>query len=289
MNLPELLREHGVPFRNASEHHHVTHGWLGADCPFCSPNSGHFRLGIKLDDLRCSCWSCGWHPTIPTLAELTGLPFHQLRGMLEGLDTPRREEEVHGKLVLPEGLGALLPAHRDYLAGRGIDPDDAGDRWGCRGLGIAPRLQWRVWIPARSRGKTASWTTRSIAENPKLRYVSARPEQESLSLKSLLLGEEHCSHAILVVEGPLDAMILGPGAVSTSGLTITRAQVNRMAKYPVRVICLDAEPVAQRVARKLCRALGAFPGQTFNICLESGKDPGSCSRRERREIQRRFL
>ncbi len=288
MNLTELLRETNVPFMMAGEHHHVSHGWAGTDCPFCSPGSGRFRLGIRLDDLRCSCWSCGWHPTLPTLAEVTGLPWGQLKELLEGLDTPQREETARGKLVLPYGLGPLLPAHQDYLAIRGIDPEQASEVWGCRGIGIAPRLQWRVWIPAMSQGKTSSWTTRSISENPRLRYISAKPSEEAAGLKTLLLGEEHCRHAILVVEGPLDAMALGPGAASTCGLTITKDQVNKIAKYPVRVICLDNEPVAQRVARKLCRALGAFPGQTFNIVLESGKDPSRTSKRELKEL-RRFL
>lgn len=286
MNLTEFLRDVNVPFVAAGEHHHVTANWIGIDCPHCSPDSGRFRLGIKLSDLRTSCWSCGWHPTLPTLAELTGLPFQQLKGMLEGLDTPPREELAQGKLILPDGLGPLLPAHRDYLAGRGIDPDEAAERWGCRGIGIAPQLQWRVWIPARDKGKTASWTTRSIAEKPKLRYASARPQEEAVKLKSLLLGEEHCLHAMILVEGPLDAMAIGPGAASTCGLTITQAQVNRIAKYPIRVICLDAEVVAQRVARKLCRALGAFPGQTFNICLESAKDPSRASKHELMELRR---
>ncbi len=289
MNLQELLREHNVPFMTAGEHHHTTQGWTSVDCCWCSPDSGRFRLGIKLDDLRCSCWSCGWHPTLATLAELTGLPWGQLKGMLEGLDQPQREEHVQGMLVLPDGLGPLLPAHRDYLAGRGIDPDRAAEMWGCRGIGIAPSLQWRVWIPARSRGKTVSWTTRSITESPRLRYVSARPTEEATGLKTLLLGEEHCRHAVMAVEGPLDAMVLGPGAVSTCGLTITKAQVNKIAKYPIRVVCLDAEPVAQRVARRLCRELGAFPGQTFNIMLESGKDPSRASKKELRELRRRFL
>lgn len=290
MNLPELLREQNVPHRAAHEHEHVTSGWVGTDCPFCSPGSGYFRLGIKLSDLRCSCWACGWHPTLATLAELTRLPWGRLKEMLEGLDTPPREEASQGQLVLPEGLGPLKPAHRDWLAGRGIDPDEAAEKWGCRGIGVAPRLQWRVWIPARdAQGKTVSWTTRSIAESPRLRYVSAGRGEEKVKLKHLLLGEEHLRHVALVVEGPLDAMVLGPGAVSTCGLSITPAQVNKISKYPVRVICLDAEVVAQRVARKLCRALGAFPGQTFNVELQTGKDPSRITKKERNELKRRFL
>jgi DNA primase len=91
------------------------------------------------------------------------------------------------------------------------------------------------------------------------------------------------------VEGPLDVWRIGPGAVCTCGTAFTRTQLARAVRFPVRAVCYDNEPTAQRRARKLVKQLEVFPGKTMLIQLESGKDPGSADESELCEMRRKIL
>ncbi len=289
MTLIELLQEYEIPFRQSGDSPHVTQGWVGVECPFCGIGTGKYGMGINTRVGSCSCWKCGVHRLYDVLHEITRLPYHELRSLLSGF-ARRDDRPTHrGKLRLPQGAGPLLPPHRDYLRSRGFaDPDQLASLWGLAGIGLAARLAWRIFIPASLSGKTLSWTTRSIADDCKLRYISAKPEEEIVPLKSLLFGLDLCRHAILVTEGPMDAMRIGPGAVCTFGLSYTQAQVRTIATFPIRAVVFDNESGALRRARKLCDDLAAFPGQTHYVEIDS-PDPGSASPKEVNRLRKAFL
>lgn len=289
MNFTELLSRHNIPYRRGGEHHHVSQGWVGFDCPFCGRGTGRFHMGFSLAKRITSCWRCGYHPAARTLAELLGIRYHEARELIGS--EPGWDLEYHGhkrgKLVLPWGLGPLLPAHVRYLRERGFDPEELQRLWGIQGIGIAHQLAWRIWIPVQLHGTVVSWTTRSLTDKG-VRYIAAKQEEEVVPAKTLLFGEDYARHAIIVTEGPFDVFRIGPGAVATMGTAITNGQVERISKYPVRVICLDTDWAAQRRAGKLCRLLAPFPGRTVNVTLDA-KDPGSASGREVQRLRRSFL
>ena len=244
-------------------------------------------MGYNLAKGYVHCWKCGKHSLTETMAELTGLSFKAARKQLGGLEIVRSKVKVErrGKLVMPSGVGPLQTAHVRYLEGRGFDVDELEDIWHVKGIGVAARLQWRIFIPIELHGETVSWTTRSINPDAELRYRSAAEEEEAVNHKTLLYGEDLARHAICVVEGPLDAWKIGPGSVATCGTSTTPAQLLRMSKYPVRGICFDNELAAQRRARALADALKVFPGDTFNIQLDS-KDAGEATDSELQQIRR---
>jgi hypothetical protein len=285
--LIDLLRERNVPTAPGG-HHHVTKGRVQIDCPVCTPGQRRWRLGIAETGRYASCWSCGRLPVVETLAAATGLPFGVVRERLKLLDTitPKRGPDLRGTLKVPKGVGPLLRAHRTYLERRRFDPDEVAEVWGVQGLGIAPKLQWRLFIPATLNGETVSWTTRALTDRTSARYISARPEDERLSLKSLLYGGDLTRHAVAVVEGPLDAWRIGPGAVATCGVVMSPEQELLIASYPLRVLCLDSDHAGQRKARRLMRKLGAFPGQTLNVVLESSKDAAGARHHEVRGVRK---
>ncbi len=290
MNLIEFLERFGIPFKREGEHHHVTRGWYGVDCPFCNSAPGNAKLGFNLESRGVSCWTCGRHKFSEAIEALVQKPWKEVSPLLDWTDrlfqfTPSRN--LRQRLVLPKGLGPLSPAHRDYLAGRGFDPDELVKLWGLRGIGLAAKLAWRIFIPATYRGETVSWTTRGITE-AEPRYLNASPEQEKMSLKSLLVGEEYVRNAIIVTEGPFDAIRIGPGAVSLCGIKFTQSQIARIAKYPVRVIAFDSDPVAQERARELCQELCGFVGKTSRVELDAA-DPGEATKREVTKLRKRFL
>ncbi len=190
---------------------------------------------------------------------------------------------------MPDGLGLLMAIHKNYLWDRGFDPEEMERLWGVMGIALnSGKLSWRIWIPVRFNGQIVSWTTRAVSDKHPMRYLNAKPTEESMSLKSLLFGEDYCRHSIVVTEGPFDAMRIGPGATCTFGTSYTQAQLAKIAKYPVRVVAFDSEPEAQRRSRELCSALECFEGKTYRVELNAS-DPGSATEKEIRQLRKKFL
>lgn len=283
----DILQKYHVPFRSEG-HEHCRPGWLQLDCPTCGQR-GHFRMGYNLRGKYLNCWSCGYRPLVDTLVSLTKAPWRELRALLGDVikereaDTRRRP----GKVIIPKGVEDFRDAHRRYLEDRGIDADAAANIWQAKGIGPFGVHRWTIFIPIHLYGEVVSWTTRRIAKHGK-RYRSAAFEQEIISAKELLYGEDFLRHAVICCEGPIDVWRIGPGAVATLGTAYTPSQVLRLSKYPRRVICFDSVDDAQRQARALCDQLAGFPGETYNVVLDA-KDAGEASESEIRELRQRFL
>lgn len=290
MNLPELLHSYGIPTAPTG-HHHVSRGWIGFDCPWCSPSSGRFRMGWRAG-AYCHCWTCGSKPLVDTLQELLRLPFRECLTFAKKLTAAVTDDYkpvgASGIVRMPQGRGNMSPIHRRYLRRRGFKPSELERLWELKGIGISMRLAWRILIPIRYQGEVVSWTTRAISDKAEVRYISARPEEEKVCHKTLLYGEHYCRHAVIVCEGPADVWRVGPGAVATFGTSYSREQVLRISKYPVRAIAYDNEPLAQRQAEQLCKDLSVFPGQTYRVELNAA-DPGEAGKREVEILRKRFL
>lgn len=286
----EFLKEHEIRFVQHGEHQHATEGWVNVDCSFCSKNSRHYRLGIPLSNpVFGVCWSCGSHPLAEAISETLDISIPKARKLLEGLecDYSYRTREKRSSLILPHGLCDMMPVHRNYLQKRGFDPDELASLWGVRAIGQEEKLAWRIFLPVHSYGEVVSWTTRSIMEYAPVRYMNARPEQERVSPKTLLFGEDYVrGDSIIVVEGPFDVYRIGPGAVATMGLSYSKEQILRMSRYKRRAVCFDNEPRAIKQAKRLCSQLEAFPGETNLLLLESGKDAGEASKKEINELRK---
>jgi len=226
---------------------------------------------------------------IETLVEHTGKTPAFIRSLLDGLNDGidfKDPEEKRGTLILPKGIGELLPAHQRYLKKRNFNFRSLSRLWGVKGLGIHATLPWRLFIPIHYHGKIVSWTTRSIS-NKGVRYLSAPADHEEINHKKLLYGEDHCRHAIIIHEGPIDVWRTGPGSVATCGTGFSRSQVLKICKYPIRVICFDNEKEAQQRATELCDLVEPFPGETYNVTLNS-KDAAEADETEVNQL-REFL
>src|SRR5690348_14338217 len=69
MDIINLLQDHRIPYQPGGGHRHVRPGWVGIDCPQCSPGAGKWKLGINLSSLAASCWTCG----VSRLDEILGI------------------------------------------------------------------------------------------------------------------------------------------------------------------------------------------------------------------------
>ncbi|MCK9288730.1 MAG: hypothetical protein RBT66_04105 [bacterium] len=292
-NLYEVLDDLEIQYKNPGEHHHTSASYIQIDCPFCSKNSESYRMGIHMSGSHANCWRCGPHNILDTLREITGLSFPEIKELMQDLvRAPVYAKRVTGKITVPKGIQPLkeLPRHRHYLKNRGYDWKELQRLWKIQGIPFASKLAWRLFIPILYRGEMVSWTSRTISKNPDItRYISAKPSEETIHHKSLLYGEDYARHAIVIVEGPFDVWRIGPGAVATLGTGFSQGQVVRMTEFPIRAVVFDAEPEAQKRARKLRDTLAGFPGETYLIELESGKDAGEASEKEIRQIRKEIL
>lgn len=247
-------------------------------------------MGYNLAGGYCNCWKCGFFNTVKVFMQLTGEPYNKARLLIGDVVKERGfEVQTTGTLVIPKGVGPLKSVHKNYLISRGFDPEEVSRIWGVQGIGLQSKLAWRLFIPITYLGEPVSWTTRSVHAEADVRYVSAAPNQEAMKHKRLLYGEEYCKkHCVIVHEGPIDVWANGPGSVCTCGVGVSREQVRRLSKYLRRVICFDSEQGAQERARQLCDMLEPFPGETFNITLDS-KDVATAPKRDIRKIRKMFL
>lgn len=292
----DVLRTLGIVYRDHGESPHVSEGWLGIVCPFPGCGAGgKFGCGINIRTRVVTCWKCGRHRLGDTLAAASGKTIREIMPHIAEIapDATRNDERPTGRYKPPPGVGPLLTAHKRYLRGRGFDPDELTRVWGIGGInGAESRLGWRLFIPVNVGGKPVSWTTRAIGagDGVGMRYLAAPPTDESTPIKHTLFGIDHVRHACIVVEGPFDAMRIGPGAVATYGLTVTAAQIRRLSQIPRRVICFDNEPAAQRRAVELSDQLAVFPGETFVCRLsDDSPDPGSATAADIEYLRSEFL
>lgn len=288
MKFEDILRECGIPIAPPG-HEHVRPGWVQFDCPWCSPKWHHYRMGYNETYHFVNCWACGRHKLYATVAELTGLSMGPVSRLLRGLETgPAIQRQERTKLILPKGLEPLSYQHCKYLKRRGYRGEKLHQLvklWDLKGFTAHSKYPWRIFIPIHFGGRIVSFTTRSLLDDGK-RYLAAGAEEEAIDHKSLLYGEDYCRHSIIVVEGPTDTWAIGPGAGATFGTSYSRAQVLRIAAYPLRAVCYDNSPDAQRAANQLCSELECFPGDTYNVVLKD-KDPGESG--EIKELRSRFL
>lgn len=285
MNFKQILEEHRVVLAPA-HHTHSREGWVQFDCPYCGAGSRKFHMGLNTSNGVVNCWKCGQHRLLDVLCLLTGMKRGTALELVRGIPRAAKAHtgRPRGRLVQPQGLQPLGGPHKRYLQARGIQPAYAAKVWGVQGIGIASRLAWRLWLPITLDGEVVSWTTRALGNSPH-RYIAAPASDEAVPGKDVLAGADLCRHACIIVEGYLDAVLLGPGSAATCGTAYTTAQVRQAAAFNRRVICFDSSPDAQARAGRLADALSAFPGETHSVLLETGKDPGEADPAEVDELR----
>lgn len=87
MNIQEILQTLGIKSA-PEEHHHRTQSFEQIDCPWCSPNTNRWRLGISTDGRSANCWSCGIHSPIETLTQASNFSLGEVLELLRSLSDP---------------------------------------------------------------------------------------------------------------------------------------------------------------------------------------------------------
>lgn len=231
-------------------------------------------------------------------------PAKQRLGRLRPGRPPRPAGPVEppGK-ILP--LGALSPRHvaRQYLLGRGLDPDYLEKMWqvGWCQQSRFRLAEKRIYIPVYRHGELVFWQARYPADHVNGRtfkeagfpkYWSApggRKKDLAYNLARALRFK-----TVFVVEGPVDCWAAGLRSFGLMGKTMSLELLSRIAgilrRYGVPlkdmtfVVVLDPEQDERAKARgkphhieTVCGSLRQLgPCRALPLYMAPGQDPGGC-------------
>jgi len=296
MDIVRLYQDFDVQHKTEG-HKHCRPGWVNTGCPYCEGNPG-FHLGWNIEDEYFFCWRCGWHPTVSTISQLTGLLWVQVKEILPKYGINRtiiqsiKKHKV--KFKLPSHLG-LCNAHFDYLYDRGFNPYEIEEKWKISGTGPISKLdkvdyRFRIIIPYFWNGEMISFDARDITGKQENKYKACPEQYEILPRKEILYGNQECwdPNLGICVEGPTDVWRIGSLAFAVSGIQYKKEQIRIMANIFKRIaVIFDPEIQAQIQAKILVAELKFRGVDAFNVVI-SAKDPGSMTQREVNELLKRL-
>lgn len=270
-------------------------GWLNISCPFCPEGDTKFKLGLNPKGYT-NCWRCGPHDLQGMICKLLGVKRQRadlIIAEFEGSGAFLKEDELVPPKTLALPGDKMKPHHRDYLAGRGFDPDWLELEYGL--LGTSAREEWegkffggRIIIPIYDRyDRLVSFQGRDITRESEMRYKGCPIALSPLHYKRTLYGQKFTKPGMVVpVEGIFDQWRLGRGSVCTFGTDITKHQLLLLSEWPQILFAYDSEPEAQGKAEKHARELAALGRSVEVVDLELGdRDLGDLSELEASRIR----
>ena len=296
MNIEECFMDWRI-LTAPAHNKHYSREWLNTNCPYCGQiGSTKFHLGFHRESWHANCWQCGKKNAYDAIRKLA--PHVPTSTLSEAFGKRNKyiakDKLVHtGHYQKPETV-AMRRGHHEYLIERGLDSVACAEQWKLEGtLSNAPKwkgldMRSRIFIPIIVDGKPVSWTTRSIQPKNKMRYIAAPKDCEAVNVKNVAFGLDHPTHTAIIVEGPFDAMRIGPGAVATCGTDFKAGQIRRLGRFMRKVIVFDNSKIAQEKADQLANELAAYPGETLVVTID-GEDPASAPESEIIQLREAFL
>ena len=295
-----FAREHGIAISDRGKH--ARRGWIQTKCVFCSGHSG-WHLGFNLKDHWFCCWRCGGHSVFNVVAQY--MPGHSNssvyktiqeysgRPILEQRKKKRKKAEIiRVPVKLPPGCGQMKKRHKEYLKGRGFDPDFLEETYDLRATGGLGPYRNRIIAPIYHKDVMVSYQGRDVTGKHALKYKACAQENEKRDHKHCLYANHLVPGSrVAICEGIVDVWKLGPGAVCTFGIKFKPAQVKALSKYDDAFILYDSgtetseELQAAEQAEKLGTAL-SLVGVNVEIVELNGGDPGDLSIKEAKAVMK---
>lgn len=296
LDFESLCRDRGIDTAPRG-HSHSRKGWTNVECPLCDGSRG-FHLGYNHEKDYTYCWRCGWHRKEDVLKALVRgteaearrlLKQYQVRGERRSTKDDKEPKTASQGKVLPSGCGPINKRHRQYLEGRGLDPDVVEPLWGLLGTGPVSEKGYahRIIAPVRFDDQIVSFQGRDITGLSQLRYKACPQEREIIPHQDVLYGLDLVrGEDVVVVEGIADVWKLGAGAVATFGIDYSISQVRLLHPFRRRFIMYDShEPQAMSKAEELAAELSIFSGEVEIVDLEED-DPAAMKAADARALMR---
>jgi hypothetical protein len=249
MNLPDLLRQKGIPYRVHGEELYVC-------CLFCTDKGEtqdtRFRLGLNLVHGYGHCFNCGWarKQAVDLFLRRLKLSVWQVTS-LSGQNSGGLLLEQK-KVFLPEGFEPFSN-HPDslerqaflYLRHRGVSQEQIR-RFGI-GYTLIGKYAYRIIFPVRTPlGELLGFVARDFTGNHRRRYLFSSGDQKGL------FGLKANTERVVIAEGVFKALCLERALVrpccASLGSTVTHFQVGQMLEAGVKRVVLWPDPDKPGVA-----------------------------------------
>jgi len=301
MELTEFLDDHGIEYWDHGKN--ISPGWINIQCIFCDDHSNH--LGIRLSDLRVSCWRCGGHKINKLIMGIAECDYQKSKviytslrsslgaGYLSPLYSTASSSELSKMVSLPQECTKKFPKdHIAYLKNRGFNPREIIKKYKLQAVHTIGRYKFRIIIPIYMNKKLVSFTSRDITDEQALRYKGASQSECILNPKEVIYNYDTLSEGsdAILVEGPIDVWKLGDGTISILGITHTRRQIIAIKKKKIRnmFILFDRGKKEIVTAKKLARILAPLVKSVEVVTLNKAKDPGELKVEEAALIKRQL-
>ena len=203
------------------------------DCPRCGDEKQHLYLNLR--KRAFICFRCGWggraDRLLEELAKLRGGPVLDI-GVLVAEGKPSKKP-IDPRPLPPDAYplwvdkpSARVP--RRYVVGRGV-PETEIEDWQVY-YAISGPMASRVILPVVENGEIVNWTARSyIGAEP--RYLNPLKGESIADRNECVFGLDHIakfSPRIVILEGPLNAMVFGADAVAMLGKNWSSVQLDKL-------------------------------------------------------------
>jgi len=180
---------------------------------------------------------------------------------------------------------------RMYVESRGLSLTELHARVeGCRFCWDLGPLDYRIIFPVIVNKQIVNYAGRDFMHRRVPKYKALSDDQALLNIDEVLFGIDDIkqNRNVVIVEGALDKVKLGIGAVASWGVSLSSAQVKLLReKHPNKVfILLDTEAVDRGVADAMMRQIW-FANTTILRLTEYG-DPGEIPVTEGAELMMRL-
>ncbi len=256
MNLNEALKKKVTDYF-VSKHGcapYANRGWYKGYCPQC----GKFKFGFRLSDNRVNCFHCGPMGTplkaIMEIEQLDTLPqvYHFLR-TFEGIDYyegPKKKDTFVKTITLPESFKLLSIGKtemgklaRDYMRKRGFNP------WTLSTMGVGYCTSGdnagMIILPFYRQGRLVYYIGRRYMLFGINKFDNPDAEQFGIGKTELIFNEDALQvySTVYIVESVINALTIGPSAISIQGKKISPIQLSKILRSPCKriVICLDPD------------------------------------------------
>ena len=267
-------------------------GWLRVPvCPYCGREQ---KMGVNLTTYRTNCFRCGEHPspaqmvmdieTLDTYAELITFLKHGDFSELSFTETkvelaePKPVYLPDGFRLINQGDGHIAKIIRNYLKHRGFNIDELSKQ----GIGYCTKGDYfgYVILPFYSNGKLTYFNARLVIGNGP-RYNNPPKSVTGLGKEFLIYNVDALElyNQIYICEGVFNALTVGERAIATMGKAVSRVQVNKFIKSPVKRFILLLDPDAKKQAIDLALKLVNFKSVKV-VYLPEGKDANDLGRKE---------
>ena len=293
---------------------HMTIGeQLGPEWTVECPKCHSLKLAVHIDRKAWQCWRCnfrGWQPIDLVQAVLRCGLREAMEEIASGTLTTEAlsveplsgPSEFRGDLPeapLPPGtVRGLEGITARYAEFRGIDPEYSRLFGLCSVRGDGSRskadrmLTGRLLIPVWDlRRSLVYWVARStLGQQPKTVNCPSSEQHEGWGLNlvpgcagsgDVVVGIHlvQPGDLVIVVEGPIDAVVCGPGFVATLGSHLSRSQAAVIARSGASeaVILFDPDAPGEVGGREACRLLSSYMPTRIAQC-PVGEDPAMLGR-----------